>query len=93
MIKKYREYVEGQEEPPAEMVAWAQWMLNGGLTYNYLEWVLEVAACSGRITPGEGKRPLPHEVIIDAEWLQEFWAAGARIKLLFACVTTAHSNG
>ena len=76
VIKKYREYVEGQEEPPAEMVAWAQWMLNGGLTYNHLEWVLDVAARSGRITPGEGKRPFPHEVIIDAAWLQEFWAAG-----------------
>ncbi|WP_201394699.1 hypothetical protein [Ktedonobacter sp. SOSP1-52] len=50
VIKKYREYVEGQEEPPAEMVAWAQWILNGGLTYNHLEWVLEVAARSGSIT-------------------------------------------
>ncbi|EFH88830.1 hypothetical protein Krac_10332 [Ktedonobacter racemifer DSM 44963] len=76
VIKKYREYVDGLEEPPAEMVAWAQWMLNGGLSYNHLEWVLEGTARSGRITPGEGKRPLPHEVMIDAEWLQEFWAAG-----------------
>ena len=75
VIKKYREYVEEQEEPPAEMVDWAQWMLNGGLTYNHLEWVLEVVARSGRIKPGEGKRPLPHEVIIEAGWLQEFWAA------------------
>ncbi|GHO77006.1 hypothetical protein KSD_47770 [Ktedonobacter sp. SOSP1-85] len=76
VIKKYREYVEGQEEPPAEMVAWAQWILNGGLTYNHLEWVLEVAARSGSITPGEGKRPLPHEVIIETGRLQEFWAKG-----------------
>ncbi|GHO76488.1 hypothetical protein KSD_42590 [Ktedonobacter sp. SOSP1-85] len=76
VIKKYREYVEGKEEPPAEMVAWAEWILNGGLTYNRLEWVLEIAARSGLIKPGEGKRPLPHEVIIDAEWLQEFWAEG-----------------
>ncbi|GHO61246.1 hypothetical protein KSC_001380 [Ktedonobacter sp. SOSP1-52] len=76
VIKKYREYVDGQEEPPAEMVAWAQWMLNGGLSYNHLEWALEGTARSGCTTPGGGERPLPHEVIIDAEWLQEFWAAG-----------------
>ncbi|GHO56421.1 hypothetical protein KSB_48960 [Ktedonobacter robiniae] len=76
VIKKYREYVEEQEEPPAEMVAWAGWMLNGGLSYNHLEWVLEVTAREGSATPDEGKRPLPHEVIIEVGWLQEFWAAG-----------------
>ncbi|GHO77236.1 hypothetical protein KSD_50070 [Ktedonobacter sp. SOSP1-85] len=81
VIKKYREYVEELEEPLAEMVAWAEWILNGGLTYNHLEWVLEVAARSGSITPGEGKRPLPHEIIIEAERLQEFWVAGGAQSL------------
>lgn len=38
--------------------------------------MLETATHKGSATPGEGKRPLPHEVIIDAEWLQEFWGAG-----------------
>ncbi|GHO65056.1 hypothetical protein KSC_039480 [Ktedonobacter sp. SOSP1-52] len=76
VIKRYRAYVEGQEEPPAELVAWAQWILDGGLSYNHLEWVLEVAARSGGITPGEGKRPLPHEVIIETGMLQEFWVEG-----------------
>ncbi|GHO78204.1 hypothetical protein KSD_59750 [Ktedonobacter sp. SOSP1-85] len=61
------------------MVAWAEWMLNGGLTYNYLEWVLEVAAHSGRITPGEGKRPLPHEVIIDAEFIAMYLVTRRKI--------------
>ncbi|WP_244422441.1 hypothetical protein [Ktedonobacter racemifer] len=76
VIKRYYAYVQGQEEPPAEFVAWAQWILDGGLSYDHLEWVLEAVARKGSGMPGEGKRPLPHEVIIETGWLQEFWAAG-----------------
>ncbi|EFH80259.1 hypothetical protein [Ktedonobacter racemifer] len=76
VMSRYRAYVEGQEEPSAEFVAWARWVMEGGFSYNHLEWVLEAISLRGTVSQDGGARPFPQDVVVDSSALRDFWVEG-----------------
>lgn len=82
VMTRYRAYAEGGEEPPAEFVAWAHWLMSRGFAYSHLEQVLETAEQKRPASGEQWVRPLPRDSIIQASTLRAFWAEGGAEGIL-----------
>ncbi|GHO48474.1 hypothetical protein KSX_66370 [Ktedonospora formicarum] len=87
VLSRYRAYSEQGEEPPADIFAWARWVIEFGFNYEALEMVLEAAACQQNAEVRGYVRPLPHELVLNGACLdalrrQRFWNKGAGAGML-----------
>jgi hypothetical protein len=87
VLKRYCAYGELGEEPPADIFAWARWVIEFGFNYEVLEMVLESAARQQSAEERGYIRPLPHELVLDGVCLdalrrQRFWTKGASAGIL-----------